>query len=620
MPLEACERSLSLLASMLAGAPVAVVPSGTTSSAFVVVPVVMSEGPAPADNEALYRVRVSFDAEVRRQGWMLPSGASLCERDLGALLAGARVEGALTAALPGLERDLARCRALLLEARPDVASLPPREGALEAWVQTRLGRKDAALAVDTKAARAWLDEALNARPSPADVASTARGLARALGASSRPLPSLWGPLPSPRAAGESVPASDDGLDGRGRRVADGRSAPLRVKTRPLIERVRRLAPSLSDNPVLHSFEKVHTLEEYQGGHRTTDEADELDAHANALEEITLGHTVRTGEASAACVTTDAALDADASGDGPTEERAHETVRYDEWDDRRRAYRREWCTVLEAPAADPVGPLEGCRWEAAIVRARRAEITRLRALFARIDSERRWRGKQLDGPDIDVDAIVDRYAALRSGHTPPAALYADRRRAAPSLSVTFLLDASSSTDAWVANRRVLDVAKEAVVVVGSALENIELGLHLAAFFSATRHACHFSTLKDFDAPWSSIGGRLQALAPEGYTRIGPAIRHATTKLAARPSKRRVLLLISDGKPTDYDAYEGHHGVADVRQALREAHAAGVESFALAVESRSRPHLAQMFGPGRYGVLTRPEALAGALGTLLARLLR
>ncbi|MFI4935962.1 MAG: citrate/2-methylcitrate synthase, partial [Caulobacterales bacterium] len=34
-----------------------------------------------------------------------------------------------------------------------------------------------------------------------------------------------------------------------------------------------------------------------------------------------------------------------------------------------------------------------------------------------------------------------------------------------------------------------------------------------------------------------------------------------------ARHRLLLLVSDGKPTDYDRYEGRHGIADVRQAVR-----------------------------------------------------
>ena len=75
-----------------------------------------------------------------------------------------------------------------------------------------------------------------------------------------------------------------------------------------------------------------------------------------------------------------------------------------------------------------------------------------------------------------------------------------------------------------------------------------------------------------------------LEPTGYTRIGPALRHGIALLERQRAARKLLLVLSDGKPVDYDRYEGRYGIADVRQAIREAHQAHIHSYALAIESR------------------------------------
>ena len=39
------------------------------------------------------------------------------------------------------------------------------------------------------------------------------------------------------------------------------------------------------NPLVHSFEKVHTAEEYQGGRKAVDGSDEMASHGEALDEL-----------------------------------------------------------------------------------------------------------------------------------------------------------------------------------------------------------------------------------------------------------------------------------------------------------------------------------------------
>jgi nitric oxide reductase NorD protein len=182
----------------------------------------------------------------------------------------------------------------------------------------------------------------------------------------------------------------------------------------------------------------------------------------------------------------------------------------------------------------------------------------------------------------------------------------------------LLDGSLSTDAWVDGRRVIDVAKASLVMLGEALSGTEAEVGVAAFHSNTRRDCRFLVLKGFAEPWSKAPPRLAPLTPRGYTRIGPALRHATKLLEGCQARRKLLVLVSDGKPTDYDRYEGRYGIADVRRAVGEAEQRGVRTFGLAIEKEARSYLAQMFGPRGYEVLPRPEALAEALARVTTEL--
>jgi nitric oxide reductase NorD protein len=88
----------------------------------------------------------------------------------------------------------------------------------------------------------------------------------------------------------------------------------------------------------------------------------------------------------------------------------------------------------------------------------------------------------------------------------------------------------------------------------------------------------------------------------------------------PVRRRLVLVVSDGKPTDYDRYEGRYGIADVRQAVREAERRAVRVFALAVDGAARVHLPALFGRGNYALMPRPELLIGALARTVAAAMR
>ncbi len=118
------------------------------------------------------------------------------------------------------------------------------------------------------------------------------------------------------------------------------------------------------------------------------------------------------------------------------------------------------------------------------------------------------------------------------------------------------------------------------------------------------------------PWATGKARLGALSPQGYTRIGPAIRHATAGLSKVEAKQRLLLLITDGKPNDFDRYEGRHGVEDVGKAAREAKEEGISVFALGIDPKAAASLPSMFGVGGWRVLRHitqlPEALVEAYG--------
>jgi len=176
--------------------------------------------------------------------------------------------------------------------------------------------------------------------------------------------------------------------------------------------------------------------------------------------------------------------------------------------------------------------------------------------------------------------------------------------------------SLSADSWIDNKRVLDVSRDAILTLGEVATALGDPLQIHGFASNTRNHCRVWTVKSWGEPWSVGRGRLGALVPQGYTRIGPAVRHAVSELQSVKARKRLLFVITDGKPTDFDRYEGEYGRADVRQAVREARQQGTEVHVLGIDPSAVGALPAMFGPRGWTLLRDinrlPEALVEAYG--------
>jgi nitric oxide reductase NorD protein len=110
----------------------------------------------------------------------------------------------------------------------------------------------------------------------------------------------------------------------------------------------------------------------------------------------------------------------------------------------------------------------------------------------------------------------------------------------------------------------------------------------------------------------------ATEPDGYTRIGAALRHSGALLQKRQTKNKWIILISDGKPNDFDKYEGKYGVNDVKQALRELKENDINAYALAIEAQAKYYLPQMFGQSFYQILTSPVELLQSMVKLYEKI--
>jgi nitric oxide reductase NorD protein len=292
--------------------------------------------------------------------------------------------------------------------------------------------------------------------------------------------------------------------------------------------------------------------------------------------------------------------------------------YPEWDCWSGSYLAEWCAVRESRARS--GNFELVE---RILRQHRPLVQHLKQQFEVLRPERLRLTRQLDGDDLDLAAIVEAAADRRAGLSPSEKLYSRTFERERSIALACLVDLSGSTGAWIdddpRNEQVIEVTRRALIFLCEALSVLEDRYAIFGFTGTTRKQCQIRVIKGFDEPYGTeVKGRIAGLSPGAYTRIGPAIRHVATILARQPARLRLLMLISDGRPNDFDGYGGRYGIEDTRRALLEARQRGLATFALTIDAEARDYMPYMFGPYHYVVIEDVSALALKLAEVYRRL--
>ena len=101
-------------------------------------------------------------------------------------------------------------------------------------------------------------------------------------------------------------------------------------------------------------------------------------------------------------------------------------------------------------------------------------------------------------------------------------------------------------------------------------------------------------------------------------MGAAIRQATDILNDHPAEKRLLLILTDGKPNDLDLYEGRYGLEDTRVSITEAHRAGVTTHCVTIDQNSADYVPYVFGHQGYFCINRADQLPRILPKLYLNL--
>ncbi|MEO6526732.1 MAG: VWA domain-containing protein [Gemmatimonadaceae bacterium] len=293
------------------------------------------------------------------------------------------------------------------------------------------------------------------------------------------------------------------------------------------------------------------------------------------------------------------------------------IQYPEWND------FDHCLVAAgATVSCSVAEGDDDRWAMDTLREHASLVRQLRDRFAPLRARRLRLRRQRSGDELDLEACVAALTDRRMGHAPSDRLYQLVRPTRHSVAILLLVDVSGSTKALVGDgRTVLDVERMTMLLASEALKMLGDPYAMLAFSGSGRHGVSVRTVKGFSEQGDeAVRRRISALVARDNTRLGAAVRHATATLSAQQAQRRILLILSDGKPNDVDWYQGSYAIEDSRRALLDARTSGVHPFCLTVDQEEQDYLPHLFGVNGYRVLHRPEQLPEALLRVVDRLLR
>lgn len=296
-------------------------------------------------------------------------------------------------------------------------------------------------------------------------------------------------------------------------------------------------------------------------------------------------------------------------------------RYPEWDYRIAVLRPAWATVQERDAT------AGMTAHAETLLSRHTHLlARMERVVGALQQQGRQRlRRQYEGDEVDLDAAVGAAVELRSRHAPELRVYARQHlHSRQDVTLLLLLDLSESmNDRSVdAGASALELTRDASLLLATVLERLGMSFAVHGFSSNGRHEVGYTRFKDFGEPCKGVvRDRIAGMRAGLSTRLGAAIRHAGAALECQPCERRLLLVITDGQPSDIDVHDSRYLTEDAHQAVRMLRASGIVAFCLSLDPRGDAYAERIFGSAHCQVLDRigrlPEKLPHLVLTLTRR---
>lgn len=288
-------------------------------------------------------------------------------------------------------------------------------------------------------------------------------------------------------------------------------------------------------------------------------------------------------------------------------------RYPEWDQKLESLREDWVTVIEGIDTSRIA-------QNAIRKESKAIRNRIRGLERTPDRSIKL-NRLSEGDEIDINAAIDCAVLRKARISPDGRVFSRHGRRRRATAVILLMDLSQSTNRFVPGSftTVMDVEKRAARIVAEALDERRDRVAIHGFSSNGRHEVNYLRIKNFDEPFGDAQReRLGTLKGGLSTRMGAALRHASADLDRETADHKVILIMTDGEPSDIDVVEDDYLVEDARHAVAAAASRGIRTFCLTLDRRADEYVRKIFGSRNYLISDKAETFAGRAGQTLVRL--
>jgi nitric oxide reductase NorD protein len=333
--------------------------------------------------------------------------------------------------------------------------------------------------------------------------------------------------------------------------------------------------------------------------RSEDDSFDEDALYNAedLDEITLGRKKANLNARIK-------MDLDISSNSQEEFPIGKGFFLDEWDYKKNAYLINYVKIK---------PIITTNIQAIQIPKRLTKIVkRVQSELDLMELDKIKKTNLSYGDEVNIDSWID-YQGHQNKEGHNQKFFETFEKKTRDMSTLILADVSLSTEAGITSEiRVIDMIKDGLMVFSEALERLEDRFAIYAFSSLKNTNVRFHIIKNFKEKYSNlILGRIDAIKPGYYTRLGAAIRESAKILNNQKSANKLLLIVSDGKPNDVDRYDGRYGIEDTKKAIMEAKKKGITPFCVTIDLEAKDYLTHLFGKNGFVVIRDTKKLPKVL---------
>ncbi|MDQ6987961.1 MAG: VWA domain-containing protein [Mariprofundaceae bacterium] len=290
--------------------------------------------------------------------------------------------------------------------------------------------------------------------------------------------------------------------------------------------------------------------------------------------------------------------------------------YHEWDYNAQHYRPDWVSVYEALQA---------RGNASVIDnllAKHSSLAkRLKQMLDMLKPQDKVRIRyQEEGSELDLDVAIRSLIDFKGGATPDPRINMSHRTDGRNISVMLLLDLSQSLDEKAAgcNQTILELSQEAVSLLAWSIDQVKDPFAIAGFHSNTRHDVRYYHIKGFSERWDDeVKSRLASMEAAYSTRMGGAMRHAAHYLKAQQTDKKLLLVLTDGEPSDIDVDDEQLLIQDAKQAVNELDQDGIYTYCINLDPKADEYVADIFGR-QYTIIDHVDRLPERLPELFISL--